>query len=208
MKLIATSVDYADYLERSLPTWLAPAAEALVVTTPTDEATAGVCRRLQVPIFQTTVFHDGGAPFAKASALVAAMEATDWLQPPGWRCLIDADICLPPDWLAAFYATQPQTDFLYGAARFDEAGKQIKVCGMAGYFQIFHSTDRRVQRRPMLSLKWSSAAGYDMEFKWRWRRRKRIWLPLRLTHLGEPRRNWFGRGNPMRWGRLKHRSVP
>ncbi len=143
----------------------------------------------------TEIFYANDAAFNKGAALseAAANCITDgrWKD---WVALIDADIVPPPNWKALVEAEEPQSGNLYGARRVLENGKQFYDGEIAGFFQLFHTSDPNVQRRPLVETDWVHAGGYDSEFQFRWKDHQRIHLPIHMTHLGEPGQNWFGRG--------------
>jgi hypothetical protein len=128
--------------------------------------------------------------------MVRFVEKTDFLETEGWRCFIDADICLPADWRQILEEANPQPGNLYGARRKLENDDICPGVGkMPGYLHLFHSSDPNVQIRPLLDVNWRAANGYDQEFQARWHPEKRIWLAMTVLHLGEPGQNWWGRGN-------------
>jgi len=193
IKLLTTCVDYADHLSRALPTWLVPGVEVLVVTSLNNPDTEYICDAYGVGCHKTGAFHADGAKFNKPRGMLDAIAATGWLDPPGWRLFIDADICLPEGWLQAVLESRPQIGNLYGIQRRPENEEAVPSRhGIVGYWHMFHSADERVRDNgPLLLTRWGHAGGYDMVFRRRWRPRRRVWLPLTAVHLGES--NWFGR---------------
>lgn len=204
LRILTTCVDYSDYLLVTLPTWLDEAGiEVLVVTTPDDHKTKSIVNRFSkghkgpVSVYETTAFHDNGASFAKARAMVHAINETNWLKEnPGWRLFIDADILMMPGWWKMIYSHQKfaRGKLVSCRRRSASSGQIILSRGMIGYFQMFHSEDMHIRgRQPPLVIRFDHAGGYDMEFMKRWKRRKRLWIPIEAVHLGETRINWRGR---------------
>ena len=190
---LTVCVDYADYLERNLCTWSGSLDSLTVVTSSKDRLTQDLCRKAGARLHVTDIFYARGAAFNKWAALSEAVDAMPWLD---WILLIDADIQLPEGWRAVTEAANPQPGFLYGAKRRHEHGQLIYDADrMPGYFNLFHATDANVQRRPLFETHWTHAGRGDCEFYGRWPLDCRIWLPMSVTHLGEPNVNWWGRGN-------------
>ena len=106
------------------------------------------------------------------------------------------------DGFRRFMLGDPKHGNLYGAIRNIEARKldgstEVREYGdreLAGFFQLFHSSDPNAQCCPLLD-EFNNASGYDSEFMKRWPPERRIILPMNLLHLGEPGRNWCGVGN-------------
>lgn len=196
MKLTAqtVSVDYAPQLARVLPIWMQGCDRILVVTAERDEATREICRQHGVETLLTDVFWENGASFNKGAAVA---QGFDHLQPADWHLFFDADILPPADWFEQLKRHDPQPDCLYGACRFLENGSMIREREVAGCFHVAHTSCDPMQIRPIVPTYWSHAGNYDSEFQYRWPLEKRIKLPIRMTHLGEPFKNWFGVGTEM-----------
>jgi hypothetical protein len=186
------SVDYADLLAPSVDRWLHGLDGWVVITTPDDQATQRLCARQGITLHRTRAFYDDGTRFNKAKAMA---EAYDRFPPSDWVLLIDADVIPPDDWRARVDQAAPEPGKLYGAGRRLESGSLYREGEIAGYFQLFHASDRNVQRRPVFDCTWRHAGGYDSEFQFRWKADWRRYIPgLELVHQGEPGQNWFGRG--------------
>jgi hypothetical protein len=193
MKISAISVcvSYSDLLRKSIEIWKRTLDGLLVVTTPTDADTMRLCEAWDVPTFVTTAFFDDGAAFNQGKAKSLAF---DFLQPSDWCLWLDADIVPPPDWRdIADPLIRPGA--LFGAPRTREDGSLIQDRELAGYFQLFHTSDPGAQQRPIVDTCWPHCGCHDSYFANRWARHDRIWLPFTVTHLGNPGENWFGRGN-------------
>lgn len=190
---VAVCVDYADLLERVIDTWLPSLDLLLVVTSSSDSTTHRLCERYNVPVFITGAFYRDGADFNKALATCEAVEALPWKD---WFLFLDADTRLPDNWRRIAEDANIQPGNIYGAKRYHEDGQPIDDGPeMPSYFQLWHTSDVNVQRRPLFDNLYPDAGGYDSEFHMRWKPEQRIWLPMRVIHLGEPGKNWAGRFN-------------
>jgi hypothetical protein len=199
MKISALTVcvNYADLLAKSLDVWVPELDRLVVVSTLNDEDTRQLCLRYpSIELFQTDAFYRNGAVFNKALAIVEAVESLEWLQPDRWQLFFDADIIPPGFWRMMFEDANPQPGFLYGAKRIHESGEPINDRSeIPGYFQLFHSSDPRVQAKPILDTSWKHAGGADSYFHQRWDMAHKVWLPMQLVHQGDTSANWCGRGN-------------
>lgn len=190
---ITTCVDYAPLLSRSINRWASKLQLLTVVTAPRDQLTAQLVERTpNCRLFQTTAFYDNGAYFNKGKAMQQARE----LLPIGeqdWHLFIDADVVPPENWLEIVIAQAPQKSILHGAKRDTENGVVVNDRELAGFFQLFHSTDPRA--RAPLAVNFTHAGNYDSDFMYRWPAKQQRILDLHLIHLGEPGKNWCGVGN-------------
>lgn len=190
---LTVCVGFADLLAPSMFRWATGLDRWTVVTSPTDQPTLDLCAAAGVDTFQTEAFYLDRAVFNKGRAMSEAYLAREW---PDWVLFIDADVIPPPDWRARVEAADPVPGCLYGATRRLASGSRYLEGEIAGFFQLFHASDRHVQRRPLLDCAWRHAGGYDSEFQFRWTQDQRIWIPdLELLHQGEPGENWWMRGN-------------
>jgi glycosyltransferase involved in cell wall biosynthesis len=203
---LTVAVDYADLLALTLPRWLPGLASLTVVTSTADHVNVmNVCNP-PTRVHVTEAFYEpAGVTFNKARAMNEAIDAMPW---EDWILFFDADILPPEGWAETVAGANPTPGVLYGSARYiaptpaDVARGDLMRYGdseIAGYFMLFHATDPRVQRRPLLA-EWSHAGGYDSDFQNLWSlrssRENKATLPLRLIHIGEPGKNWHGRKNP------------
>ena len=189
-------VDYSDLLEKSIDTWAKTLDRLVIVSNLDDSQTVKLAwpyRHSNIELFRTNVFYENGAIFNKSLAICEAMRALNW-GVENWCMFFDADIVPPHNWRQVWEAQRPDPEFMYGAHRWLENGEPILELEMAGWFQIFHSSNPNVQRRPLLQTDWKHAGGYDSEFHQRWREHQKVWLPLHLIHQGMHGENWFGRG--------------
>lgn len=197
---LTACVNYSDLLALSIERWATSLASLTVVTTTSDFATAELVERHGGRVFKTDVFTANGATFNKGAAMEAARQEMPWKD---WILFFDSDIVPQADWRKV---AEPhlQPGNLYSARRYDaptpedidsDRLKIITTDGIGvGYFQLFHSSDAKVQETPLLETCWKHAGVYDCNFMHRWTAKERHLLPIRLVHVG-PRDNWFGRGN-------------
>lgn len=202
---LVVCVDYADLLERGLSRWRDGLDKLLVVTRPRDIQTQELCRAAGVGFHVTDAFNFSGSVFNKAAALSEAIEALAW---EGWFLNFDADVVPPENWRERLEAEKVDRGYLHGCHRLNERGAPMRDGEMAGYFHLWHTSDERVQRRPLWDVRWRHAGGYDSEFAFRWGSDNWRWLPFLVTHLGDCGSNWWGRGNQdahreMMRGRMK-----
>lgn len=197
---LTTCVDYADFLERTLPAWTAGLDDTLVVTAPRDHATLELCARHGVRTHATDVFFAYGASFNKGGALD---EGVTVLAPVDWLLIFDADCLPPPSWRDQLEAAPPVPGHIYGGGRTDEDGTPMSLVGLVlGFLQLFHVTDPAMQERPLFG-DWSSAAAYDVVFAERWPRALWRRVPFTVVHLGESNVHWCGRGNAAGMAQLR-----
>lgn len=187
---VTVSVDYSEELSRSIGRWISSLASLTVVTAARDEATISLAREAGASLHVTDAFWLGGALFNKGRAI---QEAREFLPPHDWHLFLDADVVPPSDWLEAIEDANPQAGWLHGALRRKQDGTPIDDHEMAGFFHLFHSSDPR--GKPPLELDWLHAGNYDSAFIHRWGKPLQRILPLSLEHIGEPRKNWCGKGN-------------
>jgi hypothetical protein len=93
IQAITVCVDYADFLDCTLPHTMAAADEVLVVTSPDDNRTLRVATAHGVPVLRTTAMYDDGRRFSLGAAINAGLRT--W-HPQDWVLVVDADIVLPP----------------------------------------------------------------------------------------------------------------
>lgn len=197
---ICTSVDYGAHLARSIDRWVAGLASLVVVTAPRDEATIALTRAHGAALHVTDAFFADGALMNKGRAM---QEARALVPREDWQLFIDADVIPPEGWLPILEAEAPKPGTLHGARRVSEDGAPIDDRELAGFFQLFHSSDPRAQAP--LERKFRHAGNYDSAFMLRWPAGLRRILPLELEHLGEPGKNWCGVGNDRAMAELRKR---
>jgi hypothetical protein len=120
LEAVVICVDYADYLEETLPYLLPHVDDLVVVTTPDDLRTKTVCHRYSVRCLETRCFHDQGEPFNKARGINFGLAH---LKLDGWVLHIDADTVLPPRTRYMLAETTLDARKLYGADRVHCVGR-------------------------------------------------------------------------------------
>ena len=88
IEAVTVCVDYADFLEITLPHMLRAVDDLVVVTAPADERTRDLCKRHGVRALVTTAMHSHGCKFSLGAALdagLAALPLSDWAAGPGRR---------------------------------------------------------------------------------------------------------------------------
>ena len=206
IKALTVCVGYDDFLRLSLPRILPHVSQFLVITSSADKRTQDLVTEFsdKVKVYVTDVFYEQGASFNKGAAIEQGFDA---LGRDGWFLVMDADIVVP----ARLPQLSLRPGYLYSSARrilsdvagltdvstIDQESLPLrKECSHYGYFQLFHSSDPLMRRRPWYDVDWMHAGGCDATFRKRWPKHKRIKLPFEVVHLGDPDRNWFGRVVP------------
>ena len=92
IEAVTVCVDYADYLEETLPFLLPHVDDLVVITTPEDGRTRKACARHGVRCLPTRCFYREGDAFNKARGINYGLAN---LKLDGWVLHIDADIVLP-----------------------------------------------------------------------------------------------------------------
>lgn len=186
---LVVCVHYADLFRRAINRWKS-LASLTVVTSLTDADTMELCARHGAVPYSTDAFYLRGAHFNKGAAM---QEARRFMPDSDWHLFFDADVIPPEDWIDIVAQCNPQAGHLYGARRRHEDGRPIADGEIAGFFQLFHSSDP-AGRQP-LDTHWTHGGNYDSRFMQRWPSTMKHFLPLTCVHLGETGRNWAGRGN-------------
>jgi len=191
---ITVSVGYADKLRQTLLTWQKGLDLVYVITDDNDNDTAEVAEVIEAVTHRTSVFYDNGATFNKGGAMDELIKFFPVMEYSGWVCVFDADILPPVNWHECMSTLEVGN--LYGAPRYQDGVKYIPdpPYEMPGYFWIFHTDDPHLPHNPTFTS-WKHAGNYDTVFKDNWPAEKRVKLPLRLNHIGQPGRNWWGIGN-------------
>lgn len=188
------SVGYSKKLKIGLPLWLQGCDQIYVVTDKNDKETYSITKlSKKIFLYSTEVFYEKGASFNKGKALNEIYELLNIKSK--WMCIFDSDIVPPKKWNETII---PFLKFgnLHSAPRFQDGEKFIpdNPYEMAGYFWIFHSEDPHIPRCPTFTS-WKHAGNYDTIFRNNWLRSERTILPLKLNHIGNPGKNWWGIGN-------------
>jgi hypothetical protein len=120
IEAVAICVDYADYLEETLPSLLPHVDDLVIVTTPEDSRTRRLCARHSVRCLPTRCFYRGGEAFNKAQGInygLANLKLDDWV------LHIDADTVLPPRTRYMLENTDLDPRKLYGCDRVHCVGR-------------------------------------------------------------------------------------
>lgn len=205
---IVVCVNYDDLLEITLWRNMRHLTECVVITTPTDERTKEVCRKVpNVRVFETDAFTRFGAKFNKGLAME---EGFDFLGRHGWILIWDADTLFPDELPSLNNLYQGR---LYNAPRLiladptrwrpDLDWSTLPISNdksFPGYFQLFYAGDRIINQRPWYDVTFAHAGGGDGYFESRWPNHLKIRMPEKVLHLGPRDTNWFGRASPRRDG--------
>jgi hypothetical protein len=92
IEAVTVCVDYADFLEVTLPSILAAVDELVVVTSPNDRRTKELCAARGVRTCVTTAMYQHGHRFSLGAAIDAGLRD---LRLDDWVLVVDADIVLP-----------------------------------------------------------------------------------------------------------------
>jgi hypothetical protein len=114
IEAVTVCVDYADFLEVTLPSIRAAVDDLVVVTAPADSRTRELCRREEVRTVVTTAMHDHGRRFSLGAAVDAGLRS---LPLTDWALVIDADIVLPAGTHRALRYIGLDREKLYGIDR-------------------------------------------------------------------------------------------
>lgn len=183
-------VGYDRELARGIDAWRAGLDGWTVATHSDDLATQALCAQHGVEVFLTDAFYrDPRARFDKFLGLSEAIAARP---PEEWLLLIDADVQPPEGWRRFVEGARPKIGTLYGAKR-QVDGRAYPDAELAGYFQLFHTSDPAWTADPWLGS-WVSCGSGDSALMLRWPAAQQVVLPLALTHHGSPGANWCGVG--------------
>ena len=114
IEAVTVCVDYADFLECTLPSIRAAVDDLVVVTAPADSRTRELCRREEARAVVTTAMHDHGRRFSLGAAVDAGLRA---LPLTDWALVIDADIVLPRQTHRTLQYLQLDRSKIYGIDR-------------------------------------------------------------------------------------------
>lgn len=93
IEAVTVCVNYADFLQETLPWNMQHFDKVVVVTSYDDKETQELCRRLSVECRPTDVMHLEGDSFNKGRAVDFGM---GYIGGKDWVCHLDADTWLPP----------------------------------------------------------------------------------------------------------------
>jgi hypothetical protein len=122
LEAVTVCVNYADYLEQTLPFTLQHVDDVVVVTIPEDRRTVGLCHKMGVRCLATRCFYQWGDTFNKARGINYGLAN---LRLDGWVVHLDADIVLPhrARWLLDVVELDPRK--LYGCDRVNVVGREV-----------------------------------------------------------------------------------
>jgi hypothetical protein len=114
IEAVTVCVDYADFLEVTLPTIRAAVDDLVVVTAVGDVRTQAVCKENDVRFYFTQEMYAGDRRFSLGAAINAGLAN---LRLDGWVLVIDSDIVLPPRTHQTFDRIDLDREKLYGIDR-------------------------------------------------------------------------------------------
>lgn len=190
---VCTGPVYASYLSRTIHVWNDTLDSVTVICRPTDVEVKSACKGYsRVRVVETDVFDRHGAVLNKGAALNVGYAAMD---PIGTVLHFDSDILPPANW-----RDKADREFragaIYGAWRYYEDGRKIVDDGPwpYGYWQMWSSNDVVLQYWPLFENHHPHAGSYDLQHLEKWPRTRWKALSFPVTHFGEPRSNWCGKG--------------
>lgn len=223
MKLegIVACVDFADYLQFTLPPNKACFDYLLVVTVERDKSTQLVCKENGVDFICTDEFYHNGAKFDRGRAVSHCLK---YLKHFDWLCSFDSDILMPnmKMWMES-QEKEFNKEFLYGARRifiptyedwlsFCRGELDLSTMDTPegfgfGYFMLFNMQSDVIKREPLENLYVSGNSCRETDWmtrnKWSdfepnsWNPGPKLKeLPFYVLHLGkdqENNSNHFGR---------------
>lgn len=119
IEAVIVCVDYADFLEHTLPENLNHLDHVVVVTTPEDRATQALCNRLGVTCVDTKEFFIDGAKFNKARGINLGFSHCRYRE---WVVQLDADVLLPHRFRPMLDHAKLDESCIYGADRVNVLG--------------------------------------------------------------------------------------
>jgi hypothetical protein len=114
IEAVTVCVDYADFLEVTLPNLRAAVDDLVVVTCPEDVRTQDLCDHAGVRVVSTDAMHRDGRQFSLGAGIDAGLKA---LPLSDWALVVDADIVLPRGFHRTVQYLQLDPMKLYGVDR-------------------------------------------------------------------------------------------
>jgi hypothetical protein len=194
-------VDYADYLEHTLPRNKDYFDDIAIVTVDRDEETKKVCDDNGVRYVISDRLYEDDAKFNKGKALNDGwntMSRSDWL------CTFDADIILQDNFRDLIEKEELNPECIHGTKRLKiryyddfllwEKGIDIKMskkdpCYASGFFQLFNIGSSRITDRDAIYPEEITSALADIKFRSRWAEKwgemsdEMIFLDTYITHV-------------------------
>lgn len=119
LEAVIVCVNYADFLEHTLPENLNHLDNIVIVTTPEDKATIALCNRLGVTVVDTKEFFIDGAKFNKSRAINLGLSHLRYKE---WYVQMDADVLLPHRFRQMIDHAKLDQSCVYGADRVNVLG--------------------------------------------------------------------------------------
>lgn len=212
---VTVCVDYADFLEVTLPQAMKAFDNVIVVTSKKDKETQKLARGMGAEVVVTNSFYEAGAAFNKGKGI---NEGFRKLRHCDWVCHFDSDIYFPNGFRKVLNVESLDETFMYGIDRMNIEGREKLQGYLAGgmfcaedapydslyrfhniplgYFQLFN----------WVLPTWypedsKDASESDLEFVRQWDGAHRKYLDnQKLYHLvskgGKVQDNWKGRKSP------------
>ena len=114
LDLIIASVNYADFLEITLPLNKKHFNKIVILTTPEDLETQKICKENSVECFVTEKFKYNGATFDRGSAF---NEAVSFYKFTDFLLHLDGDIVLPDNFKELIIKSNLDPEMFYGSQR-------------------------------------------------------------------------------------------
>jgi len=189
---IVVSVNYTDFLRRSLPLLVA-ACDVVIVVTQDGDSSAALCKEHNVACYSYSGWQHNGAAFNKSGALEQMQKMVHERYPDSWVLIADADCEVPIELRESINAMVTDKDVLYGIRRVDfqtpaeyaAAQARYYAFPFSGYFQLYF-------KKSAYYPAWSRNASFcDCLFREHFEK----WhlLPGTVYHLGTDNENWNGR---------------
>lgn len=207
LRAILVCVDYADFLEITLPWNRKHFSEILVVTSRNDQRTSDTAHRYaSAEVFYTDAFYENGAHFNKWRALE---EGLDFRGRKGWICIMDPDILWPRGldldsmtfekgklYTPLCRIMKDLSQPIPSEEHWDQFPLRPNQTEWAGYSQIFHADDPVLGEPPWHETDWTHAGGADSFFQRKWPKECKVRPGFEALHLGPHGVNWHGRVSP------------
>ena len=218
IEAVTVCVDYSDYLNYFIKYNLKHFDKLIIVTTKKDKKTIEICEKNNMQYVFTDRLYENNAPFNKGKAINDGLKYTT---KKDWILLIDSDIILPSDFRKKVNETRLNEDILYGIFRHDcrdtEGWKEYKKMSkkqkntllkrfmntrkgkykkIVGYFQLFHSSSKKINKKMIYPENSDRANASDRLFYRRWEYYERAFLEdIQAIHLSHSEMgiNWEGR---------------
>ena len=189
---IVVSVNYTDFLRRSLPLLVA-ACDVVVVVSQEGDSSVALCKEHNVACYSYDGWQHNGATFNKSGALEQMQKMVHEKYPDSWVLIADADCEVPIELRESINAMVTDKDVLYGIRRVDfqtpeeyaAAHARYYAFPFSGYFQLYY---KKTAFYPVWSRNASMCDCFFREHFNKWQL-----LPGTVYHLGTDNVNWNGR---------------